>query len=134
LFDLTPFRSPRNEITGMFDEMERNLKLGHFSTDIVDKGDRYILKAELPGFEKEDINIEVENNRLTISAQHDMQKEDSHEDYIRRERRTGSFMRNFDVSHINTEEIHAEYKNGILLVELIKKDQNSTRGRRIDIH
>ncbi len=134
MFDLTPFRSPRNEIIGMFDEVERNLRFGDFHTDIVDKGDRYILKAELPGFDKEDINIEVENNRLTISAKQDVQKEDKQDDYVRRERRTGTFIRSFDVSHVNTEDVHAEYKDGVLSLELLKKEQNVPKGKRIDIH
>lgn len=134
MFDLTPFRSPRNEIMGMFDEMERNLRFGAFNTDIVDRGDRYILKAELPGFEKRDIHIEVDDNRLTISAKQDLEQEDKQDNYIRRERRSGTFMRSFDVSHIDTGRINAQYKDGVLSLELIKKGNGNAKGRKIDIH
>ncbi|MCL5779936.1 MAG: Hsp20/alpha crystallin family protein [Firmicutes bacterium] len=138
MFDLTPFRKGSNDILSVFNDMEKdfmknfNIGLPHLITDIVDKGDRFILEAELPGFNKEDINIEVDHNRLTISAKHGVSKEDIQENYIRKERRYGSFTRSFDISNIKADDIRAEYINGLLILDLPKKENNPKR--KIDIH
>jgi len=138
MFELVPFKRGGNDIFSFFDEMERNFlhnfggQLPAFKTDIVDKGDRFILEADLPGFDKEDINIHVDDNRLTITAQHKVSKEENKDNYIRRERRYGSYVRSFDVSNIKTEEIKADYKNGVLTLDLPKKNNNQNT-RKIDI-
>lgn len=139
MFDLVPFRRSSNDIISLFDEMEKNWfrNMGNefpaFKTDIVDKGDKYVLEADLPGFNKEEININVEDNRLIISAKQNINTEENRENYIRRERRYGSFTRSFDVSGIKTEEITADYKNGVLTLILPKK-HNTPNTRKIDIH
>lgn len=139
MFDLVPFKRGENDVLSLFDEMERNLfrnfgdKLPAFKTDIIDKGDRFILEADIPGFNKEDINIQVEDNRLTIFAQQNINKEENRDNYIRKERRYGSFARSFDVSNIKTEDITADYKNGVLTLVLPKKN-NTQNTRKIDIH
>ena len=107
-------------------------ELPDFKADIVDKGDKYVLEAELPGFDKKDININVDDNRLTITAEHSESKEESKDNYIRKERRYGSFTRSFDVSNIKTEDIKADYKNGMLVLDLPKKDSGPD-SRKIDI-
>lgn len=140
LFDLVPFRRGGNEIISLFDEMEKNFfrnigsQLPAFKTDIIDKGDKFVLEADIPGFSKEEINISVEDNRLIISAQQNINKEVNKENYIRRERRYGSFTRSFDVSGIKTEEITADYKNGVLTLVLPKKKNNTPNSRKIDIN
>ena len=84
------------------------------------------------GFDKGDININVDGNRLTIIAEHSVSEEESKDNYIRKERKYGSFTRSFDVSDIETEKIEADYKNGVLTLNLPKKDSKPS-GRRIDI-
>ena len=122
----------------LFDRMEKNFMqdfgfgLPDFKADIVDKGDKFVLEAELPGFDKKDININVDDNRLTITAEHSESKEESKDNYIRKERRYGSFARSFDVSNIKTEDIKADYKNGMLVLDLPKKDGGQD-SRKIDI-
>ncbi len=139
MFDLVPFRRDGNDLSSFFDELERNFMrtfgspMPAFKTDIVDKGDKYILEADIPGFNKEDIEIAVYDNTLTITAKHDAKKEENNENYIRRERRYGSYTRSFDVSNIKTEEIKADYKNGVLTLELPKKE-GRPNARKIDIH
>ena len=67
-----------------------------FKTDVIDQGDSYLLQAELPGFDKSDINIDLKDNMLTISASH--KEENNEEDknkYIRRERYYSSYSRSF---------------------------------------
>jgi len=140
MFDLVPFRRSGNDIFSLYDEMEKNFmknfgsQLPAFKTDIVDKGDRYVLEADMPGFNKEDIDIHVDDNKLTITAKHNVNKEENKDNYIRRERRYGSFTRSFDVSNVKTEEIKADYKNGVLILNLPKKDNNNPSSRKIDIH
>lgn len=139
MFDLVPFKRDTNDILSFFDEMEKNFMrnfgspLSAFKTDIVDKGDKYVLEADLPGFNKEDIDIHVDENRLVITAKHNVNKEESKDNYIRRERRFGTFTRSFDVSDVKTDEIKADYKNGVLTLDLPKKD-NIQNIRKIDIH
>ena len=76
-----------------------------------------------PGFNKEDISLDLKENTLTISAVHKDQSEEKDEKngYVRRERKIGSFSRSFDVSGIDVSKIDAEYTNGILLLHLPKK-------------
>jgi HSP20 family protein len=137
MFDLIPFRR-RGNLLPFFNEMEKNFlqSFGNlwpdFKTDIVDKGDKFVLEAELPGFDKKDININVDGDRLTIEAEHSESKEESKDNYVHRERRYGSFVRSFDASGIKTEDIKANYKNGVLVLELPKKD-SSPGSRKIDI-
>lgn len=139
MFDLIPFRRGRENMISIFDRMEKNLmqnlgfQLSDFKTDIIDEGDKFVLEAELPGFDKGDININVDGNRLTITAEHSESDEESKDNYIRKERRYGSFTRSFDVSNIETEKIKADYKNGVLTLDLPKKDDKPS-GRRIDIN
>ncbi len=140
MFDLTPFRKRRNDIFDLFNEMEKNFMrnfnngLPTFKADIADEGNQFVLEAELPGFNKEDIDIEVDNNRLTISAQHNVSTEENKDNYIRKERQYGSFVRSFDVSDIKTEDIQAEYDNGILTLTMPKKEPTESKGKKINIH
>ena len=140
MFDLMPFGSNNtNDIFHYLDNFEKNFFSGltntsQFRTDILDKGDRYLLQAELPGFEKDDIKIDLNNDLLTISAEHNESEEQTDKNFIRRERRYGSFSRSFDISNIKAEEISAEYKNGILNLTLPKKQENpAPPNRRIEI-
>ena len=87
MFDLTPFRR-RGNMFPFIDEIEKNFmqnlgeRFSAFKTDIVDKGDSFMLEAELPGFSRENINIHVDDNRLTISAEHNVSEEESKDNFI----------------------------------------------------
>lgn len=94
-----------------------------FRTDVIDNGDSYLLQAELPGFSKEDINIDLKNDLLTISATHKEEKDEENQSkYIRRERYYSSYSRSFRVNDIEAGDIDASYNNGILEVKFPKKD------------
>lgn len=79
MFDLMPFGYERS-LLDSFDNFEKeffkgmNRSLASFRTDIQDKGDHYVLEAELPGFAKEDIHIDLDDNYLTIRAEHKEEK------------------------------------------------------------
>ena len=138
MFDLMPFDSER-VLLRAFDQGEQNVfgemdrTLGGFETDIQDKGDRYVMEAELPGFEKEDIRLSVENGYLTISAEHREEASDDKKQYIRRERKYGSFARSFSIEGVDTEKISAEYKNGVLVIDLPKRTPAVPPSQRIEI-
>lgn len=94
-----------------------------FRTDVIDQGDKYLLQAELPGFRKEDINIDLKNDLLTISASHKEEKDEEDQNkYIRKERCYRSYSRSFRVSNMEAGDIDASYNNGILEVTFPKKD------------
>lgn len=106
-----------------------------FRTDIRDQGDKFLLEAELPGFSKEDIRLDVKDNILTIQAQRKQEREEKDENgtYLRRERRFGSFTRTFDVTGIDEEGITAAYENGVLALTLPKQAPVVPASRQIAI-
>ena len=128
MFGMIPFNRHEDNLFDMFDKFERNFfgntatTLPAFRTDIRDQGDKFLLEAELPGFDKEDISLELKEGILTIKAEHKMNSEDKDEQgtYLRRERRFGSFTRTFDVSGIDESAITANYTNGVLSLTLPK--------------
>ena len=107
-----------------------------FRTDIRDNGKEYILEADLPGFKKEDISIDVKSGYLTITASHSENKDekDKEGNYLRRERSYGSFTRSFDVSEVEEDNITASFNNGVLELKLPKKEAKENVTRKIDIN
>ncbi|NLG05094.1 MAG: Hsp20 family protein [Clostridia bacterium] len=105
-----------------------------FHTDLIEKDQQYVLESELPGFNKEDISINLSNDILTISAEH---KEESPErekgKYLRRERSYRSYRRSFSVPGITPEEIDASYQNGILELKLPKKSAYEQEVKKIEV-
>ena len=139
MFDLMPFERRQNSLFNYFDDFEKNFfgdmgsSLTAFRTDILDKGDKYVLQAELPGFNKEDIHVDIDGDCLTIHAEHKEETEDKKHSYIRRERRYGSFARNFDISAIKADAIEAKYDNGVLELELPKRGGEEKKPQKIEI-
>ena len=109
--------------------------MGSFAADIHDNGDAFVLKADLPGVKKEEINIDIDGDRLAITAQRNTSKDekDSDGNIIRRERYSGSFSRSFDVSNIRTQDITASYEDGVLTLQLPKKEAEAPTSRRLEI-
>lgn len=143
MFELIPFdRHVRSAVTfdpfRELDEMERSFfgngrTISSFRTDVTDTGDAYKLEAELPGFRKEDIQIDVENDVLTISAQRGEEKKEEKHNFIKRERFYGSFSRSFDVTGINVDGIEAAYTDGVLSLTMPKKQEQLPASRRLEI-
>ena len=139
MFDLIPFERRQRNLANYFDQMEKNFfrdfgsSLPDFKTDILDKGDHYLLQAELPGFAKEDIHIDLDGDRMTISATHTSEKEESKENFVTRERSYGSYTRSFDISNINSDAISATYNNGVLELNLPKKVLPEKTSRKVEI-
>ena len=141
MFGMIPFEYRDHNLFNAFDDFERSffknsaMDLPAFRTDIKDAGDKYVLEAELPGFQKEDISLDVKDGILTITAQHNEtndQKNDNGQ-YIRRERRYGSFRRSFDITGIDESTISAAYHDGVLELSLPKQQQVLPQSRTIAI-
>lgn len=141
MFGMIPFEYRDRNLFNAFDNFERSffgnssVDLPAFRTDIRDAGDKYLLDAELPGFNKEDISLDIKDGILTISAEHNESNDqkDDNGNYIRRERRYGSFRRSFDISGIDENAISASYQNGILQLTLPKAQQVLPQSHRIAI-
>lgn len=141
MFGMIPFEYREHNLFDALDNFERsffkdtNTDFSVFRTDIKDAGDKYVLEAELPGFQKEDISLDVKDGILTISAQHNESNDQKDDDgkYIRRERRYGSFRRSFDISSIDESAIAAAYHDGVLELSLPKRQQVLPQSRKIAI-
>ena len=96
-------------------------------TDVKDVNDHYEVAVDLPGFQKDEVNVELENGYLTISAAKGLDKDQKDDEghYIRQERYTGACSRSFYVGDIQPEDIHAKYEDGILKLTLPKADQKA---------
>ena len=92
-------------------------------TDIKEKKDKYLVNIDLPGYEKENIKVEIEDGYLTVHATTDSQKEEKEEGkFVRRERYLGECSRSFYIGDdIKDEDIKASFKNGTLQLEIPKK-------------
>ena len=94
-------------------------------TDIRETDEGYELDIDLPGFKKDEIQAELKNGYLTVSAAKGLDKDEQNKkgEYIRRERYSGSMSRSFYVGeHLNEEDIKAKYEDGILKLSVPKKD------------
>lgn len=93
-------------------------------TDIKEKTDKYLIGIELPGYQKENIKIDVEDGYLTVHAEINSDNEEKEEGkFVRRERYVGSCSRSFYVGNeVKSEDIKASFKNGILKIEVAKKE------------
>ena len=94
-------------------------------TDIKEKKDKYIIDIDLPGYEKENIKMSVEDGYLTVNATVNSNKEEKEEGkFVRKERYMGSCSRSFYVGEaVESEDIKASFKNGTLKIEIPKKDE-----------
>ncbi len=114
----------------MFNQMQNFSKDLNFRTsvpvDIKVEDDTVVLTADLPGVQKDDINLKADENSVEISAESSAEVKEENEKYIRRERNSRSFRRVVSwPTAINADTITAEYNEGVLRVEAEKQDANS---------
>lgn len=143
MFALTPYTRNRISYYDPFRDLDRIEKeffgkneLTTFKTDIKDTGKEYQLIADLPGFKKEDIKIDINGEVLSISAERKEEKNEKDEEgkYIYRERSFGSYSRSFDISSIEAKDIQAAYTDGVLTLTLPKKEEKLPETRHLEIH
>ena len=118
-----------------FQDFFHNSDLSEFKTDVLDEGDHYELEADLPGFYKEDIKLELQGDNLVISAERHSNAEEKNKDgkVVRMERSYGSYQRSFNVSQIDTNNIRASYENGVLKLNLPKLNAQLPESRVLEI-
>ena len=106
-----------------------------FKTDIKDEGDRYELEADLPGFDKKDIHLDVNGDVLTVHAERHSEHEEKEKKgkYVRCERSYGSYSREFDLSGVQADKITAKYENGVLKLTIPKKEAEAPTSHRLEI-
>ena len=140
MYGLTPFEKSGFDIFNAFNDFEKNFFGGSMpvntcKTDIRDEGEKYVMEAELPGFTKEDIKLDINGSYLVLTAEHKNEKDEKDDKgkYIRRERSYGSYTRSFDITGVDTENISAEYKDGILKIDLPKKASEEPPVKRLEL-
>ena len=117
----------------MFPTM-KDSNFGKMKCDIYEKDGVYYLEMDIPGFDKKDVNIEVdENNYLTITAEKSSEDEDKDKNYIRQERSYGKYQRSFYLGDVDKENIDASFENGILKVTMPKKEEVKSSKQTIEI-
>ena len=110
----------------------RSLEADTFKVDVEDSEKEYIVHAELPGVNKEEVHLSLEDGRLRISVQRDEEKEEKDKNYIHRERRVCSMERNIFLQEAGEENIKAKLEHGVLKIEIPKKPHVDT-SRKIEI-
>lgn len=126
-----------DQMQKMFEEVQdtgrglANDFVGSVPVDIQEEDGEYIVTADLPGVEKEEINITGDENSIEIHAETDHEMEEKNEKYIRRERRSRSFRRTVSWPQpVDAETISAEYDDGVLRITAEKQEGG---GKTIDV-
>jgi len=104
------------------------------AVDIYETENELVLKADLPAVEEKDLDVRIENNMLTIRGERKFEQNVNEDNYLRVERTYGSFSRSFSLPNtVNTEAIKAEYKNGVLSIELPKRAESKPKQVKISV-
>lgn len=123
---------PRNFFLDDFFDDFGKAKMPNFKCDIYEEGNNYVVEMDVPGFKKDEINIDVEKGYLTISASHNEEKDEEEKNYIRKERTYGEAKRQFYVGDVDEEAIKANFNDGVLKVIVPKKEEISNK-KKIEI-
>lgn len=131
LYNYNPFR----DLDKLEKEFFGSSNLGEFKTDIKDNGSEYELEADLPGFKKEDIRLDISGDELVINAERhsEYEEKDKQGNFVKCERSYGSYSRSFDISGVKQEEIKASYKDGVLKLILPKTDKALPESKHLKI-
>ena len=128
-----PFRLIEEQVAG---GRKESLTAGAFvpPVDIYEDEHSIQLKLEVPGVEEKDLNIKVENNILTVSGERKFDTDEKQENFRRVERRYGSFTRSFTLSSkVNSEDVSADYSNGVLKIKLGKRAEAKPKQIKVNV-
>jgi HSP20 family protein len=104
------------------------------AVDIYETENELVLKADIPDLNEKDLDVQVENNVLTIRGERRFEQQVKEESYLRVERSYGAFMRSFALPNtVSTESIRADYKNGVLTVTLPKRAESKPKQVKITV-
>lgn len=137
-----PFREVQalqNRVNTLFRDMNGDndpLTAASFAppVDIYEDDKKVVLKLEVPGIDEKDLDVRMENHTLTVKGERKFENEEKEENFHRIERRYGSFFRAFTLpSTVDAENIKANYRNGILRLELVKKPEAQPKQIKVDV-
>lgn len=133
----SPFREMDSLARAFFNEpfFSEKAQIKPFRTDIRKIENGFVLEADLPGFDKKDIAVDIDGDILTIKAERHSESENSEnkDSFVRIERSYGSYERSFDVSGINTDLISAKYENGVLVLNMPEKEPVKQETKKLEI-
>jgi len=149
---LVKYQQPFDLFDGMFHGMNRGLFPAYFGacgteakadtpplrlprTNIVEKDDSYVLTMEMPGLSREDVEVSVENDTLTVKGEKTVEKKEEKDGHntLRREIRTSKFERSFSLGNeVDQDKIKAGMKEGVLTLALPKSSEKV--GRKVDVN
>jgi HSP20 family protein len=126
-------RNPFEEMERAFERMGKQLEgfgpevvSETIRVDVADDGDAYVVTADLPGFDRADIEVKLADRRLELAAERDEETTEEGPDYLRRERRRGSLRRTIPLpGRVDSGGTEASYDNGVLTVTLPKHESES---------
>ena len=102
--------------------------------DIYETENELVVKADLPDLQEKDIDVRVENNTLTIRGERKFSKDVNEDNYLRIERAYGSFTRSFSLPNtVSSESIRAEYRNGVLTLNMAKREESKPKQIKISV-
>lgn len=114
----------RDPFFSLFEELTKETNI--MKSDIYEKDGNYIIEADIPGYNKEDICLNYSNGYVTISAKKE-EVFDDETNYIRRERHYGEFKRSYYVGNVDEESINAKYNSGTLTITLPKENNSNKK-------
>lgn len=145
MFDLVPFRRNNNlrrndYFDNLFDDFFNDSLIMPtasntiFRVDVKETENEYLVEADLPGVKKEAIDINYENNYLTIKAKREDNIEEKNDNFVRRERHYGELRRSFFIDNVEETKIDAAFQDGVLKITLPKIEKGKKNRHKIDIH
>ena len=117
---------------GQMDD-DAGMGLWNPAVDLYEKDGHFMIKAELPGVDKKDIKIDLQDRLLTLSGERTFDNEVEEENYYRRERSYGKFQRAFTLpADVDSDKIKAEFKDGVLQIEVPKPEEK--KAKQVTVH
>ena len=110
----------------------KNLLGSSFKIDVQDNNKEYIIEAELPGVKKEEISLDINEEKLTIAVNHEENVEEEKKNYVHKERKTSSMSRKIYLADSMSEGITAKLDNGVLKI-IVPKQEKLENNTRIEI-
>jgi HSP20 family protein len=112
------FEDLRRRVDRIFEEMGNGSQHDwNLAIDMIERDDHYVLRASVPGLKLDEVKIEVEDDVLTVSAEHEESEEEKKESYVRRERRYGAFTRSITLPKgVTADQVEATCEDGMLEV------------------
>ena len=134
--EVATLQNRMNSLFREFNQAEGPLTTASFvpAVDIYEDSQKVVLKLEVPGVEEKDLDVRVENHTLTVKGERRFEKEEKEENFHRIERSYGSFTRSFALPNsVDPENIHADYVNGVLKIDLAKRAEAKPKQIKVNI-